>query len=62
MKKFISQAKLSLIIWSSLLAYQLAFPKQAQGQTTKWEGVCVSEDNTDVATIQGLRVCWPMLS
>lgn len=57
MKKTLSIVKSNLIIWGSLLAFQLAFPARAQGQTTAWTGVCVDTEggNTDVATIQGFQ-------
>lgn len=40
---------------SSFLIWQLAFPKQVAAQTTTWSDVCVSTDNPDVATLQGLQ-------
>lgn len=55
MKKFLVSLKSSWPIWASLLSYQLAFPARVQGQTTTWTGVCVYENDAEVATIQGLQ-------
>ncbi len=44
-----------LSIAASFAVWQLAFPRQVAAQTTTWSGVCVSTENPDVATIQGLQ-------
>lgn len=53
MKKKFFSFKSTLIIWLTLLSYQLAFPIKVQGQTSEWSGVCI--ENEDVATIQGFQ-------
>lgn len=46
-----------LRLLGGVVVWQLAFPHQAQAQTTAWAGVCVDTEggNTDVATIQGFQ-------
>jgi hypothetical protein len=45
----------SLLTTATLFSFQLAFPAAAKAQTSPWTGVCVSEENQDVATLQGLQ-------
>lgn len=42
-------------ITASFALWQLAFPRQVGAQTTTWSGVCISEKDPDVATLQGLQ-------
>ena len=48
-KTQIAQIAASFVLW------QLAFPRQVAAQTTTWSGVCISDKDPDVATLQGLQ-------
>jgi len=55
MKKNLSHLKSTISSWATLTALQLAFPAIARAQTRSWTGVCISENDPDVATFSGLQ-------